>query len=69
MKGGEKVTEINRIRKERGMSIPQFTEALGVSPSYTLKLLYGNRPVTLAVIRKVVKAFPDVDINRFIEVQ
>lgn len=63
------MTEINRIRKEKGMSIPQFTEALGVSPSYALKLLYGNRPVTLAVIRKVVKAFPDIDINRFIEVQ
>lgn len=63
------MTEINRIRKEKGLSIPQFTEALGMSPSYISKLLYGDRPVTLTVIRRVVKAFPDVDINRFIEVQ
>ena len=66
MKGGERVSAINEFRKEKGLSISEFADALGVSVSYITKLLYNRRPMTLNVIKRVLNAFPDADATRFI---
>ena len=66
MKGGEKVSAINELRKDKGLSIGEFAKALGLSESYITKLLYNKRPMTLNVIRRVLEAFPDADATRLI---
>ena len=60
------MTEINILRKEKGLSIREFADLLGLSESYIVKLLYRQRRVSLGVLYAIQSAFPDVDVSRFV---
>src|SRR5215470_4867785 len=54
--------KLRRLRQDRGLTQAQMAGELGISPSYLNLIEHNERPVTVALLLKLGKAF-DVDLQ------
>lgn len=60
------MTAINKLRKEKELTVAEFAQTLGITVRLTKALLYGERTPSVNVLRKISKAFPDENLGDFI---
>lgn len=58
---------INKLRVSQGLTIKQFAELLGFSESYIRAMFYGKRGVSVEVLRRIRKAFPNQNLGDYID--
>ena len=58
--------KIRRLRRSSGLTQLQMAEQLGISPSYLNLLEHNQRPVTTALLLRLVQNF-GIDLQRFAE--
>ena len=55
--------KINNIRKQRGLSLGEFSQKIGYSYSMCEKVCYKSRKPGAAFLKRLKEEFPEVDMN------
>jgi len=57
------INRISKIIKEKNLSSARFADEIGVQRSSISHVLSGRNKPSLEFIQKILKAYPDIDIN------
>ena len=57
------INRISKIIKEKNLSSAKFADEIGVQRSSISHVLSGRNKPSLEFIQKILKAYPDIDIN------
>ena len=60
------MTALNSLRQSQGLTINEFAAVLGVSRSLVVKLLYRQRKPSVDVLKRLQRAFPEIDIGDYL---
>lgn len=60
------MTAMNSLRQSQGLTINEFAAVLGVSRSLVTKLLYRQRKPSVDVLKRLQRAFPEIDIGDYL---
>lgn len=59
--------KLKRFFQDKDIKYKDVAEALGYAPSMLSQYLSGTKKINLEFINRVVKCFPDVDLNHILK--
>ena len=57
---------IGYIKQSKKLTIKEISNITGISYSFAAKISSGEKKISINVLKKIKKAFPDIDVDIFL---